>query len=107
MMFIDGHSSTKSSSAPLRPTDTNSNGTTLRRKARKSTKQGADNAVSQIDENQPSNGFIDDDDDGQQSITNEHESHSLPADESHSITLESDSQLNVSDSFSLLDSFLS
>jgi hypothetical protein len=100
MMFIDGHSSTKSSSAaPLRPTDTNSNGTTLRRKARKTTKQGS--------ENRPSNGFIDDDDDGQQSITNEHESHPLPTDQSHSITLESDSQLNVSDSFSLLDSFLS
>jgi hypothetical protein len=67
-MFIDGDSSSKQrqNSAPLRPTDTNSNPTTStsRRKSRKPTKslQDNENKTLQIDEDTQSISFIDDDD---------------------------------------------
>ncbi len=71
-MFIDGNSSSKQrqNSAPLRPTDTNSNNTnsTSRRKSRKPIKNlqesinNNENKTSQIDEDTQSISFIDEDD---------------------------------------------
>jgi hypothetical protein len=93
-MFIDGNSSSKQrqNSAPLRPTDTNSNPTTStsRRKSRKPTKslQDNENKTLQIDEDIQSISFIDDDDNTTTTTTTTHsltEQISLPNDdESHS-----------------------
>jgi hypothetical protein len=115
-MFIDGNSSKqqqRQNSAPLRPTDTNklrstsslpdtnSNGSTSRRKSRKPIKiiqDSNENKSINLDEDTQSIGFIDEDDDitavtHSVNNTSYNEQNSLPNDdddESHSNTVDTD-----------------